>query len=294
MVLACLALPASAGAAGSVYVVNSEESTVSQYMIGLGGPLSPLTPATVATGSLPFGIAVSSDGKSAYATDYSANTVSQYTIEPLSGALSPITPATVATGNGPFGVEVTPDGKSAYVTNFTDSTVSQYTIEPSGALSPKTPATVASGTNPEFVAVTPDGKNAYVTNYSANTVSQYTIEPSGALLPMTPSTVAAGAYARSIAVGPLPCGAMQVKTRTLPAAIRGMMYKAELAACGGVPPYKWKKVGALPKGLKLSKTGVISGTPSAKKVAPGSHSVGVKVTDSKKHSATATLTLNVS
>jgi Putative Ig domain len=46
--------------------------------------------------------------------------------------------------------------------------------------------------------------------------------------------------------------------------------------------------------LKLSKTGVISGTPSAKKVAPGSHPVGVKVTDFRKHSATAALTFNVS
>jgi Putative Ig domain/Lactonase, 7-bladed beta-propeller len=194
----------------------------------------------------------------------------------------------------PVVLAVSPDGKSAYVTNQNENTVSQYTIEPSGALSPKTPATVATGASPQGVAVSPDGASAYVTNRSDNTVSQYAIDPlSGALSPQTPASVAAPNSPVGVTVGPLPCGAMQVKTRTLPAATRGMTYKAELTACGGIPPYKWKKVGALPKGLKLSKTGVISGTPSAKKVAPGSHPLGVKVTDSKKHSATATLTLNV-
>jgi hypothetical protein len=39
---------------------------------------------------------------------------------------------------------------------------------------------------------------------------------------------------------------------------------------------KWKKV-TLPKGLKLSSTGVLSGTPSAKLAAPSS--VTVKVTE---------------
>jgi hypothetical protein len=55
-----------------------------------------------------------------------------------------------------------------------------------------------------------------------------------------------------------------VETTTLPGAKRGTSYTAELKASGGVPPYKWKKLGSLPQGLKLSKTGVISGTPSAK------------------------------
>jgi hypothetical protein len=87
-----------------------------------------------------------------------------------------------------------------------------------------------------------------------------------------------------------------VETASLPEAKRGTPYAFELKASGGIPPYKWKKVGALPKGLKLSKTGVISGTPSTK-LAPGVYSVGVKVSDSKKKgkdSATATLMLTVS
>jgi hypothetical protein len=89
---------------------------------------------------------------------------------------------------------------------------------------------------------------------------------------------------------------LEVETTTLPGAKRGTSYTAELKASGGVPPYKWKKLGALPQGLKLSKTGVISGTPSAK-LTPGSYPIHVQVTDSKKkgkQSATATLTLQLS
>jgi hypothetical protein len=85
-----------------------------------------------------------------------------------------------------------------------------------------------------------------------------------------------------------------VETGFLFAAQRGVPYRAEMAACGGAAPYKWKKVGKLPKGLTLSKVGVISGTPSSK-LAPGSYSVAVKVTDSekRKQSATTNFTLTV-
>ena len=92
----------------------------------------------------------------------------------------------------------------------------------------------------------------------------------------------------------VPGAGLHVVTSTLPAATRGMPYSTPLAAEGGVAPYKWKKVGPLPKGLKLSKSGVLAGTPSTK-LAPGSYLVGVKVTDAEKpkQSATTTLTLNI-
>jgi Putative Ig domain/FG-GAP repeat len=90
----------------------------------------------------------------------------------------------------------------------------------------------------------------------------------------------------------VPCTALRVEASTLPVATRGRAYKTGLVACGGAPPYKWKNVGALPKGLKLTKTGVISGTPKPK-LAAASYAVGVKVADSKKQSARATLALTI-
>jgi Putative Ig domain/FG-GAP repeat len=87
---------------------------------------------------------------------------------------------------------------------------------------------------------------------------------------------------------------LHVETTELPTATRGTAYSTQLAVSGGTPPYKWKKVGKLPKGLKLTKNGIIQGAPSSK-LAPGSYPVGVEVSDSEKpkHSATAMLTLKV-
>ncbi len=90
------------------------------------------------------------------------------------------------------------------------------------------------------------------------------------------------------------CSSLQIETESLPAATRGVRYEAKLEGCGGTSPYRWKKSGLLPRGLRLSKFGVLSGTPSSK-LTPGSYPVGVKVVDSEKpkHSASAILTLQV-
>jgi DNA-binding beta-propeller fold protein YncE len=204
VLLCILLLPATAQAAGNVYVANSGEETVSQYMIGAAGELTSLSPPTVATGVAPDGVAVTPDGKSAYFANVVGNTVSQYNIDPVTGALTPKTPATVASGKEPQIFAVTPDGKSAYLTNFEEGTVSQYDIDPvTGALTPKTPATVAAGKGVRGMAVSPDGKSAYVANSSENTVSQYNIDPvTGALTPKTPATVAAGTLPWTIGVSP--------------------------------------------------------------------------------------------
>jgi hypothetical protein len=92
-------------------------------------------------------------------------------------------------------------------------------------------------------------------------------------------------------------GSLAVTTTSLTNATRGVSYSYSLSALGGQSPYKWKKTSALPKGLRLSRTGVISGTPSAK-LASGPYLIAVQVTDSAKKAtkqtanATLTLTLN--
>jgi hypothetical protein len=67
-----------------------------------------------------------------------------------------------------------------------------------------------------------------------------------------------------------------------------------LSATGGTGPYKWKKAGKLPKGLKLTKEGVIEGTPSSK-LAAGTYPVAVKVSDAgkPKQVSSSTLTLAI-
>jgi hypothetical protein len=87
---------------------------------------------------------------------------------------------------------------------------------------------------------------------------------------------------------------LQVRSGVLPGVTRGTAYSVQLNASGGSSPYKWKKIGKLPKGLKLTKAGLVHGTPSSK-LAPGSYTIGVQVSDAEKpkHSATGGLTLAI-
>ena len=82
-----------------------------------------------------------------------------------------------------------------------------------------------------------------------------------------------------------------ISTTSLPNATVGVPYSVQLQTQGGTGPYKWKKTAKLPKGLSLSSTGLLSGTPSTKSV--GTQSVGVTVTSNKTATASGTLPLVV-
>jgi hypothetical protein len=57
---------------------------------------------------------------------------------------------------------------------------------------------------------------------------------------------------------------LAISSTTLPAAVKDIPYGTLIEAAGGAAPYTWSLVtpGALPSGLNLSSSGVISGTPS--------------------------------
>jgi hypothetical protein len=84
-----------------------------------------------------------------------------------------------------------------------------------------------------------------------------------------------------------------VTTTSLPAATVGTSYSQQLSAVGGLPPYKWKATAAtLPPGLTLSKTGLLSGTPTT----PGNYKISVTVTDKSSptpQTATGSISLSV-
>jgi len=195
-----------------VYVANlgsnaTDLATVSMYTINSStGVLTPTTPATVATGFFPQGIAIDPSGKFVYTANSDDNTVSMFTINSSTGVLTPTTPPSVATGWSPLSVTVDPSGRFAYAANQDDDTVSMYSVNAStGVLTPLTPATVPTGGSPFGVTVDPSGKFAYVPNaYDPNnTVSQYTVDSvTGVLTPNTPSAVTAGGSPTSVAVDP--------------------------------------------------------------------------------------------
>jgi hypothetical protein len=94
----------------------------------------------------------------------------------------------------------------------------------------------------------------------------------------------------TFAVTDPPVPPVEIVTSTLQAATRGSAFNQQLNATGGKPPYTWNvTAGALPGGLALATTGIISGTPAA----TGSFSFTVTATDSESRTATKALSINV-
>ena len=189
-----------AQAAPFAYVTNSNSGSVSQYDVGPGGLLSPLSPATVAAGGGASGVVVSPDGQGVYVINADDDTVSQYTVG-SNGALSPKSPTTVAAGSpdssvsGPGDLAVTPDGTSAYVADHGyfrgAGGLLQYSVNANGTLSPKSPALALPCCNPTAVAVSPDGQSVYGTDADAF-IRQFDVGAGGALSPKNPATLDTG------------------------------------------------------------------------------------------------------
>jgi len=92
-------------------------------------------------------------------------------------------------------------------------------------------------------------------------------------------------YAVDAIVDPL-----AVTSATL-SATNGTAFAYALDATGGQPPYAWTiSSGALPTGLSLDPSGIISGIPQAN---PGTYAANVQVTDSLGNTATGTVTIAV-
>ena len=75
----------------------------------------------------------------------------------------------------------------------------------------------------------------------------------------------------------------------LPISVVGRSYHQQLVTTGGNAPFKFKRIGKLPKGLKLSKTGLISGTPRVH----GTSTFQVQVKDKSKPKKTDTQTFMI-
>src|SRR5580658_1001121 len=94
------------------------------------------------------------------------------------------------------------------------------------------------------------------------------------------------AFWRTLAMGILLAGALlaqgpTIVTTTLPSGAVGSSYSATVTASGGTTPYHWTAAGAVPPGLILLSSGVLSGTPTT----AGTYSFAVTVTDVNQLSA---------
>ena len=83
---------------------------------------------------------------------------------------------------------------------------------------------------------------------------------------------------------------LQIANYAISSARIGYAYSYGLTASGGTAPYSWLLTGgALPPGLKLASSGVVSGTP----IKTGSYTFTIRVTDSKGLTGVSTVLMKV-
>jgi DNA-binding beta-propeller fold protein YncE len=195
IVVLAMAVVAPSAAAGprALYVgdgVAGSPGELWQFSLRAGGLPVPLPSPAVVAGEDAKHIALTADGRFAYATG-ADGLVYAYRVLPGLGRLTPLQVTPPNAGVGAHGVAVSPSGDAVYVAAQETATVSQYGIDPrTGVLQPLQPTDVPAGAGASGVAIAPDGGSAYVTNLEADSISQYDIDPgTGALSPKSPATV---------------------------------------------------------------------------------------------------------
>ena len=138
---------------------NSSSNNISQYAIGAGGALSPLTPAAVATGMFPVALAIDPSGRWLYSANTNSAEVGLFSIG-NSGALAPLNPARVRHRHGERRQPERDRSSTlpATTSTLTDSVdpmgmVWQFTIGTNGGLTPMTPPSVPAGVVPLSIAI---------------------------------------------------------------------------------------------------------------------------------------------
>ena len=140
-----------------VYVSNNQSNTISAYTIcnglstqsqacpttpGDDGSLREIasSPISLSGGgaNLPGPLLVDPFGNAVYVVGTGSNTVSIFSITPVSGGLTAGSPAVVATGQRPTSIAIRSDDSWLFVTNHDSGSLSQYSITPAnGSLSPQ-------------------------------------------------------------------------------------------------------------------------------------------------------------
>lgn len=179
----------------------------------------------------------------------------------------------VVTASSPLSVP------SATLSNATMGVPYSATLAGSGGAPPYT-WTVTGGALPLGLAAT-----------SAGTISGTPLKAGTSSFTATATDTSGGTASGPITITVAPSAALSVSTPSLPNAIQGAAYPAQiLTASGGVPPYTFSTSGTLPPGIVFA-SGAIGGNPSQ----AGTYPFTVNVTDSATppNSAGASLSILV-
>jgi YVTN family beta-propeller protein len=179
--LLCVAA-ASASAAPLLYSANPAQDSVSVIDPATGQVVG----EPIQVGDVPFSIALTPDGRSAYVANRFANTVSVIDTAARKTVGEPIpvgedetsedltvidtrsdrVTRTIATEGPPYGVAFTPDGKYAYV-----ALEEEEAVEVIEAGSGRSLGQIPTGKTPFTVTFTPDGSKALVANFEGKSLT---------------------------------------------------------------------------------------------------------------------------
>jgi hypothetical protein len=250
------------------------------FLVGTRGSFTPTAtgypaPTISESGALPGGVSFTHGSLSGTPTHTGSFPIT-FT---ASNGVSP-----VASQSFTLTVDQAPAITSADATTFTQSAAGSFTVTATGT---PTPTLSEFGNLPSGITFTP---GAGGTGTLAGTSSQTGSFQIGFI-------ASNGQGSNATQLFTLTIGGLQITTTSpLPPLTEGSPYSTQLNASGGLPPLKWSRTAKLPRGLTLSKTGVLSGTVLATKVAPGTYAIPVKVTDATKRThqtATETFQLQI-
>jgi 6-phosphogluconolactonase len=191
-----------------LYVGNAGTNAlgVSGYLIdATSGALTPTSPAQfpITGDSQPLGLVVGLTSTHLYTAN--DQTISAFTIDPITGALSdvPGTPVRLPETANLQTVALTPDGRFLYATDLVKNRVWAFAISASG-LPVLTPNLVTAGNSPEQIAIDSEGRFAYVANGLSNSISRFAITPGTGVLVSTgtPTPMETGCGPQELTVDP--------------------------------------------------------------------------------------------
>lgn len=157
----------------SAYVVHNDSSNVIHQFSRdvVTGLLTAI--GTAACGDGTHNVAITPDGKFAYAGNENSLTISMYSRNLTTGILSPLSPATFASGTNIRQVAISGDGQFLYeLAVGVPNVIAVRSIDSITGLLTSTGATINVGNNGFDMIVSPDDLYIYVTNYGDDTVSR--------------------------------------------------------------------------------------------------------------------------
>lgn len=269
---------------GRLYVADYNTQSITVYATGASGNATPV--ATIAGSNTglhgPTALAFDPAGH-LWVANYTANSLTEYTAT-ASGNATPLATITgSATGlNGPEGMTLDA-ADHLLVSNAHADSLTEYSTTANGSVAPlRTISGTATGLNtPVGVDVDANG-NIYVANENGG-VTEYSASATGDPSPL--ATIAGALTGLAAPAGLAVAPPLSVRTAKLPATRVGRHYRVRLRAYLGTTPYRWTvRRGRLPHGLRLTRTGILTGRPRR----AGTYRFTVRARDHTRPAMTAT------